>query len=121
VPDDQDGAGLRRTGPAPSRTLSPELLAGLRTAFAGEVDRRLPRLRRLRQDPDQQVLAQALRDVHSLASSAAVVGADELSRCAARVETGLQRCLSDPAAGFPAPVAADAEQLTALLEAWQPA
>lgn len=121
MPDDQDGAGLRRTGPVPSRTLSPELIAGLRTAFAGEVDRRLPRLRRLRQDPDRQLLAQALRDAHSLASSAAVVGAGELSRCAAQVETGLQRCLSGTDVGLPAPVAADAERLTALLEAWRPA
>ncbi len=118
MPDDQDLAGLRRTGPAQSPALSPHLLVALRAAFAGEVDRRLPHLRRVQQHPDPQVLEQALRDAHSLASSAAVVGAVDVARCAARVEAGLERCLRDHARGLPAPVAADAEQLTALLECW---
>jgi len=118
VPDDQDLAGMRPTGSEQSPALSPELLVALRAAFAGEADRRLPRLRRLQQHPGPQVLEQALRDAHSLASSAAIVGAADVARCAARVEAGLERCLRDPAPGLPAPVAADAEQLTALLDCW---
>ncbi len=94
-------------------------MASLHEAFAGEVADRMPRLRAVPTGrPGRELIQQARRDAHSLASSAAIVGAADVARCAARVEAGLERCLRDPAPGLPAPVVADAEQLTALLDCW---
>jgi HPt (histidine-containing phosphotransfer) domain-containing protein len=64
-------------------------LAGLREAFAGEVAERLPRLRAAASTPDPATLRDALRDVHTLGSSAYVVGADEAARTARAAEAVL--------------------------------
>lgn len=97
---------------ARGRVLPPAAMAGLREAFAAEVAERLPRLQAVRPDSSDQVLAQALRDAHSLGSSAVVLGEPEASRAARRVEASL-------AAGDVGPVPADVDELVALLAAWR--
>jgi HPt (histidine-containing phosphotransfer) domain-containing protein len=64
-------------------------LAGLREAFAGEVAERLPRLREAAATLDPVLLGDALRDVHTLGSSAYVVGEDEAARTARAAEAVL--------------------------------
>lgn len=76
--------------------LPPEALAGLRDAFAQEVAERLPRLRSAIDSDDEARLVEALRDAHSLGSSAAVVGAADASRTARAAEALL---LERPAGG----------------------
>jgi HPt (histidine-containing phosphotransfer) domain-containing protein len=76
---------VQRTG---SR-LPESALAGLRAAFAEEVAERLPRLRAAAAGPDAELLRAALRDVHTLGSSAYVVGADEAARTARAAEAVL--------------------------------
>ncbi|MEX2292034.1 MAG: hypothetical protein WD794_17115 [Mycobacteriales bacterium] len=84
----QDDRGQRR------RPLPPESLAGLRSAFAGEVGERLPRLLRLLHVPPGP---HALRDAHALGSSSVVVGEIAVSRCARALEAELARDAPDPA------------------------
>ena len=61
-------------------------LAGLREAFKDEVSERLPRLRAAAQTLDPALLADALRDVHTLGSSAYVVGENDAARTARAAE-----------------------------------
>jgi HPt (histidine-containing phosphotransfer) domain-containing protein len=80
VPDEEQRA-------APSaRRLPPEARAGLRRAFARELAERLPRLRQAVDSDDDALLQTAVRDAHSLASSAAVVGLADASLSARRAE-----------------------------------
>jgi HPt (histidine-containing phosphotransfer) domain-containing protein len=81
VPDDQDVPRQRVP-----RTLPPEAVAGLREAFAGEVESRLPRLLALLDEPAGP---DALRDAHALGSSAVVVGELDASRAARALEAEL--------------------------------
>jgi HPt (histidine-containing phosphotransfer) domain-containing protein len=64
-------------------------LAGLRDAFADEVRERLPRLRTAAVSRDPDALRDALRDVHTLGSSAYVVGADGAALTARAAEAVL--------------------------------
>lgn len=83
----------RRGGTLPAQragTRLPEAaLAGLREAFADEVSERLPRLRSAAATGDADLLRDALRDVHTLGSSAYVVGEDEVARTARAAEAVL--------------------------------
>ena len=92
------------------RALPAEAVAELHAAFAGEVAVRLPRLLA---DP---LGADALRDAHTLGSSAVVVGRPDASRAARRLEAELGcpspdpdhvrrlvRELADELSGTPAP------------------
>lgn len=120
-----------RTDPAPTDAgltavprrrrpgLPPEVLAGLREAFADEVGQRVPRLCRLsRPVPGRDVVVQALRDIHTLAGSAVVLGELEAARCARELELALEDYLRDPARPLPAAVPDQAERLAALLDGW---
>jgi HPt (histidine-containing phosphotransfer) domain-containing protein len=64
-------------------------LAGLREAFADEVCERLPRLRTAAVTRDPDDLRAALRDVHTLGSSAYVVGEDGVALAARAAEAVL--------------------------------
>ena len=64
-------------------------LAGLREAFADEVTERLPRLREAARTLDPALLGDALRDVHTLGSSAYVVGENDAARTARAAEAVL--------------------------------
>jgi HPt (histidine-containing phosphotransfer) domain-containing protein len=64
-------------------------LAALRDAFADEVTERLPRLRAAAETLDPELLRDALRDVHTLGSSAYVVGEDDAARTARAAEAVL--------------------------------
>lgn len=81
---------------------------GLRQAFAAEVAARLPRLEGFvatgRSGTAEESLA-ALRDVHTLASSAVIVGEAEIAALARAVE-------DDPVTG-------PLDQLVGALRAWQ--
>ena len=78
-----DEAGAAPDVPRPRRALPPDAVADLLAAFAGEVAVRLPRLLADPLGPD------ALRDAHTLGSSAVVVGRPEASRAARRLEAEL--------------------------------
>jgi HPt (histidine-containing phosphotransfer) domain-containing protein len=64
-------------------------LAGIREAFATEVSERLPRLREAARTLDKSLLETALRDVHTLGSSAYVVGENEAALTARAAEAVL--------------------------------
>jgi HPt (histidine-containing phosphotransfer) domain-containing protein len=64
-------------------------LAGLRDAFADEVSERLPRLREAARTLDKHLLGDALRDVHTLGSSAYVVGENDAALTARAAEAVL--------------------------------
>lgn len=64
-------------------------LAGLREAFHDEVTERLPRLREAARTLDKKLLVEALRDVHTLGSSAYVVGENEAAVTARAAEAVL--------------------------------
>lgn len=64
-------------------------LAGLREAFTEEVTERLPRLREAARTLDRSLLGDALRDVHTLGSSAYVVGENEAALTARAAEAVL--------------------------------
>lgn len=64
-------------------------LASLREAFADEVTERLPRLREAARTLDPALLQGALRDVHTLGSSAYVVGENDAARTARAAEAVL--------------------------------
>jgi len=87
-------------------------LAGLRDAFGEEVRERLPRLREAARTLDPDLLRDALRDVHTLGSSAYVVGEDD----AAVTARAAERVLADegPLPEFAALVA----DLDARLQSW---
>lgn len=89
-------------------------LAGLREAFAEELRDRLPRLREAARTLDPDLLPGALRDVHTLGSSAYVVGADEAAVIARAAEAVLieERPLPE--------FAALVTELDQLLDTWQP-
>lgn len=117
----RDDADARATVVAAVRRLPPAALAGLREAFAAELAERLPRLRAAARDtataddlPDT-----AVRDAHSLGSSAAVVGEHEACRAARAAEAALLDVLAGDAAAldrFRAGVA----DLDARLQGWTP-
>jgi len=69
--------------------LPESVIADLREAFADEVTERLPRLRNAARTLDPKQVEQALRDVHTLGSSAYVVGEDEAARTARAAEAVL--------------------------------
>ena len=83
---------------ASTRRLPAEALAELREAFAEELADRLPRLRTAVDRDDDALLQSAVRDAHSLGSSAAVVGLAEASRSARAAEV----LLADRQPGAPA-------------------
>ena len=64
-------------------------LESLREAFADEVNERLPRLRLAVHSTDKALLRDALRDVHTLGSSAYVVGEVAAARAARAAEAVL--------------------------------
>ena len=92
------GDTMRTTvGSGPSggpRVLTPGVRAALRDAFGGEVSARLPRLlaagallaQHQVRGPANETLHSALRDVHALASSAAVVGENFVAEAARECE-----------------------------------
>ncbi|MCW2573056.1 MAG: hypothetical protein JWO88_3114 [Frankiales bacterium] len=87
-------------------------LVSLREAFRDEVNERLPRLRDAAKKLEPAELEEALRDVHTLGSSAYVVGENDAARTARAAEAVL---IDDgPLEAFAALVA----QLDALLSAW---
>lgn len=61
----------------------------LREAFAEEVSERLPRLREAARTLDPALMPDALRDVHTLGSSAYVVGENVAARTARAAEAVL--------------------------------
>jgi HPt (histidine-containing phosphotransfer) domain-containing protein len=95
------------------RVLPPEALASLREAFAGEVEDRLPRLLDLLDGPAGP---DALRDAHSLGSSAVVVGEVDASRTARALEAELGQDVPDRER-----CAALVRELADRLGAWVPA
>jgi HPt (histidine-containing phosphotransfer) domain-containing protein len=121
VPDDQDVAGLSVTTarghlPGQRTALSEELMASLHEAFDGEVADRMPRLRAVPTErPGRELVSQARRDAHSLASSAAVVGMADVSRCARALEFRFDALLVDPSEPLPESLADDIAELDALL------
>jgi HPt (histidine-containing phosphotransfer) domain-containing protein len=102
----------------------PETLsASLERAFAGEVAERLPRLLAAagQINETRDAVGQLMSDAHALASSAAVVGADDAARAARECEQ-----LLTPYAGarsVPTSVAdraaSAAEAMRAALSAWE--
>lgn len=103
---------------ASTRRLPPQALAGLREAFASELAERLPRLRAAVASVDDALLQQALRDAHTLGSSAAIVGEADASRAARAAEA----LLADRAEGAPVPpaLAARVDELSTCLAGWHP-
>jgi HPt (histidine-containing phosphotransfer) domain-containing protein len=69
--------------------LTESALASLREAFRDEVSERLPRLREAGRTLDRALLVEALRDVHTLGSSAYVVGENEAAVTARAAEAVL--------------------------------
>ena len=88
---------------AARRALPVEAQRGLRQAFAGEVAARLPHLRR----PDDWETVR--RDAHTLASSAWVVGEQEISLLARALEDQLEQG-AEPAGLAPLVAALEAVQ-----------
>lgn len=114
--DDGDLASLatRRLSPAGLE----QLRESLRTAFAGEVAERLPRLTSAVADRDPGRLREAVRDAHALGSSAAVLGepvASARARAAERHLAGLQDAV--PPTSEPQAWAAASAEVGALREA----
>ena len=64
-------------------------MVGLREAFADELVDRLPRLREAAKTLDPLLLTDAVRDVHTLGSSAYVVGESDAARTARAAEAVL--------------------------------
>lgn len=93
--------------------LSDDAVASLRLAFAGELAERLPVLRALC-DGSLSDLDLVRRAAHSLASSAAVVGAAEAARAARSLEEQLV------AGAAVEDLRAPASGVVALLGGWQP-
>lgn len=95
MPDDLDGDSpvLAQALSSSGRVLPPEALRDLRTAFTGEVAVRLPHLLALLDGPAGP---DALRDAHSLGSSAVVVGECAAARTARALEVELAAASPDP-------------------------
>jgi HPt (histidine-containing phosphotransfer) domain-containing protein len=87
------------------RSALPDVQVSLRQAFAGEVAARLPRLEALR-DGDAEDHDAAVRDAHTLASSAVIIGEPQIAELARAVE-------DDPVGG---PV----DDLVEALRGWSP-
>jgi HPt (histidine-containing phosphotransfer) domain-containing protein len=103
---------------ASARRLPPQALAGLREAFAEEVAERLPRLRAAVTTGDDVLLQHAVRDAHSLGSSAAVVGEADASRTARAAEALL---VQRPTGGaVPPELVAHVDALSCVLAGWRP-
>lgn len=81
--------------PAALRHLPPPVVAELRRAFRAEVAERLPRLAATVHRAAAADLVDAVRDAHTLGSSAAVVGECEASRQARATEGALQAPVPD--------------------------
>jgi len=108
----------------------------VRTAFAGEVARRIPRLQAAAEalhsaggaGVPAAALEEVLRDVHTLGSSAAVVGEDTASALARNCEAVLRTWLVDAEgqlvgvlpAEVAKPLAEQIEDLGRELHAWVP-
>lgn len=104
--------------PAAPRARVHDLRDGLRDAFAGEVATRLPALREgfaaMRATGDPLIAREVVRHVHTLASSAAVLGEDLASQHARKCELLLVEHL-DAARPLPeADLQAAAEHLATL-------
>lgn len=99
-----------------------DLAVALREAFRGEVRARLPRLELLSRPTagprSADVLAEALRDAHSLAGSAVVVGELTAARSARSLEAALDHCRQAPSEPLPASVTAEVDRLAGLLAPW---
>jgi HPt (histidine-containing phosphotransfer) domain-containing protein len=91
VPTSEGTASEQGTAPAQraGSRLPESALAAIREAFADEVNERLPRLRAAAAGLDPDLLRDALRDVHTLGSSAYVVGEDDAARTARAAEAVL--------------------------------
>lgn len=102
---------------ASTRRLPEGALAGLRGAFAQEVSERLPRLQAAVDSGTDTALDQALRDAHTLGSSAAVLGEGEASRTARAAEALL---LARPPGGpVPAGLQVHVAELQTRLGGWR--
>lgn len=103
---------------ASTRRLPAEALAGLRETFAQELAERLPRLRVAVDSDDDALLTSAVRDAHSLGSSAAVMGLAEASRSARAAEA----LLAGRRPGAPAgdELRQQVAELHACLAGWRP-
>ena len=88
MPTTDENAEENKVRAAVSR-LPESALRGLREAFAEEVTERLPRLRAAAKELDRSRLDVALRDVHTLGSSAYVVGENDAARIARAAEAVL--------------------------------
>lgn len=98
-----------------------DLAVALREAFRGEVRTRLPRLELLSRTAgprNADVLAEALRDAHSLAGSAVVVGELAAARSARSLEAALDHCRQSPSEPLAASVSAEVDRLAVLLAPW---
>ena len=103
---------------ASTRRLPDGALAGLREAFAQEVRERLPRLQAAVDSGTETALDQALRDAHSLGSSAAVMGLAEASR-SARAAEALLAC-RQPGAPAGDELRQQVDELHDCLAGWRP-
>jgi HPt (histidine-containing phosphotransfer) domain-containing protein len=119
VRDDDLALLAVRPVPPALRGLPAHAVAGLAEAFATEVAERLPRLQDAVATGSPALLEAAVRDAHSLGSSAAVLGEADASRAARAVEALL---LGWRAGDAPPPVEAlrlQVDALTALLHGWR--
>lgn len=105
----------RSAAPAVAR-LPAAVVTAMRAAFADELATRLPRLRQAARSLDSAVLATALRDVHTLGSSAYLVGASEAGQRARAAEAAL---LAGDAAGL-ANFVREVHELDLSLREWSP-
>jgi HPt (histidine-containing phosphotransfer) domain-containing protein len=113
VPDDPTALAL-------TARLSPAALAGLREAFAAEVAERLPRLRAAAAGGTSVHLVGALRDAHTLGTSAVIVGEPQIARSAREVERLLRAYDDDPTGTeVLAEVRARVDDLNGRLAGWQ--
>lgn len=102
-------------GAVAGRPLPEAAVRALREAFADELAERLPRLRAAAAEPAPaaEVLAQAERDAHTLASSAAMLG----EPAAAAAARALEEALAAGRTRRLHPLAADLDRL---LGGWRP-
>ena len=92
------------------------VVTAMRAAFADELAARLPRLRQAALSLDPAVLSTALRDVHTLGSSAYLVGAAEAGQRARAAEAAL---LAGDDAGL-ASFVHEVHELDLSLRGWAP-
>ena len=89
-------------------------VAGIRAAFHDEVADRLPRLREAARTLDPALMADALRDVHTLGSGGFLAGENDAARAARAAEAVLKA--GEPLEDF----AAHVRELDRLLTGWAP-